>query len=126
MQLSGAEGKALQRYGQGLASQDYSNFLGRYADYLDKFSGGVLGGYGELSGIGQRTATQTGYLGQRTGTQIGQNYLASGQAQSTAALRKGNALAYGIGGLTNTLMENPSWYKFGGTPQSPDEHNYFV
>ena len=93
MQLSGAEGKALQRYGQGLASQDYGNFLSRYGDYLNQYRTGVLSGYGEQTGMGERAATGSAGLASRYGQQMSQSHLASGQAQAAKVVMRRALLA---------------------------------
>ena len=88
----GGTQKALTRYAQDYASQQYDNFLTRWYKSLTP--------YQSLAGIGQTTAVQGAQTGAYTGAQIGQNILAGGEARATGYINQGNIwgnVASGIG-----------------------------
>jgi hypothetical protein len=61
-QLSGAQLKRLQEYGQGIASQEYDSFLRRYYESLQPLQ--------SLAGLGQSTSALTAGLGAETGRSL--------------------------------------------------------
>lgn len=82
--LSGATLKALQGYGQNMASQEYSNAYNRFnADQTNRYNR-----LSNLVGIGQNAAAQVGNAGAQTAqavannTMQGANALAAGQVAS--------------------------------------------
>ncbi|MFX9324872.1 DNA transfer protein p32 [Acinetobacter baumannii] len=82
--LSGATLKALQNYGQDMASQEYSNAYNRFnADQTNRYNR-----LSNLVGIGQNAAAQVGNAGAQTAqavannTMQGANALAAGQVAS--------------------------------------------
>jgi hypothetical protein len=81
---SGATLKALERWGQGLASEEFGAYTNRLSS---------------LAGLGQQTTVQTGQMGaQATGQQM--NALqAAGQARASGYLGMGQAVQQGIGGV---------------------------
>jgi len=86
--MSGATGKALQRYGQDLGSQEYSAAYGRLAGLAD---------------VGPRAAGIMSGLGERYGQTAGQNLMAGGQAAAQGMLGAGAARASGYMGTANAL-----------------------
>lgn len=96
--LSGATMKALQRYGEGLASQEYGDVFNRLAG---------------MAGTGQVTAAQSAQQAGQTGQAIGQNTLAAGNARASGYINAANARAQesqnmwknliGIGGIIANL-----------------------
>jgi hypothetical protein len=72
---SGATLKALSRYGQDFASNEYNNAYGR--EY-QRLSG--------LAGLGQNAAAQTGNAGMNYAQQAGNNMMGSANAQAAAAM----------------------------------------
>lgn len=88
--ISGAQTKAIQNYGQGLASDEYNNWLANYW---------------KAAGVGQGatdslTSANTG-LTNNSGNQLIQGATTAGQF----GIQGANALASGIGsGINNTLM----------------------
>lgn len=91
--LSGAQGKALTRYGQDLASQEYGNAFNRaLVTYQQK-----LATQQSLAGVGQTAVAQTQQAGQFATRQ--QNILAAQGAQATAQGYSGMAqsMNQGIG-----------------------------
>ena len=82
--LSGATLKALQGYGQDMASQEYSNAYNRFnADQTNRYNR-----LSNIIGMGQNAAAQTGNAGMQTGqavannTMAGANSIAAGQVAS--------------------------------------------
>ena len=95
--LSGAQEKDLMRFGQGLATEDYDNWLRRYYQ--------SLGPYQSMAGLGQTSAVQTAQMGQQTGQSIGQNYLAAGRARASGYINQANIMSGAVtSGVENYLM----------------------
>jgi len=95
--LSGRQQKALTRFGQDYASNEYQNFLNQYYQGLQPTQW--------LAGTGQSAAAQQGAWGQQTGANIAQNQLAAGQAQAGGYINQANALTGAMGGgLQNYLL----------------------
>lgn len=94
MLRSGATLKAQERFGQGIAAQEYNN-------YLNRLSG--------ISGVGQASTGQIGALGTSVAGQIGNNALMGGQGAANSALAGGaaRASAYNsMGSAINNLAGN--------------------
>jgi hypothetical protein len=105
--LSGATGKALTRYGQDYATQDYQGFLNRWYDSLKP--------YQSLAGLGQTSATNTaammgqGYgnlaqINMATGAANAAGITGAAQAKASGYLSQGNifqnVLNQGLGAYT--------------------------
>ena len=82
---SGAAGKALTQYGQGLAQ-----------NYAQQYTGGLQ----SLAGLGIQSNAQTGYAGMNAANQIGGNQIYSGNAQASGYAGQANAINSGLSGLT--------------------------
>jgi len=94
--LGGATGKALQRYGQEMGSQEYTNAFNRYqAERAAR-----LAPLQSLAGVGQTTAQQIGQAGQTMAGNVGQAGAAAAQARASGYMGGANALS---GGLTQYL-----------------------
>ena len=120
--LSGGTGKALQRYGQDYASNEYGNVynraLGQYQQNYNIFKQNQADQFNRLaamSGVGQTAANTLGNLGQSSAANISNILMTSGaqqaqQANNAAAARAsgyaagGNIWGNAIGGSTNSLM----------------------
>jgi hypothetical protein len=100
--LSGAALKAIQKYGQGLASQEYGNAYNRYtSDQTNKFN--------KLTGLvqsGQGSAQQIGNAAQNFGQQAGNNMIGAGNAQASGIMGTTNALVGGINQGINAYQQN--------------------
>ena len=95
--LSGAQQKALTRYGQEYAAADYDNFLRRYYQSLTP--------YQSMAGQGQTTAAQGSQMGAQVGQSVGQNYLTAGQARASGYINQANVASGAISsGIENYLM----------------------
>lgn len=86
--LSGGTGRALTRYGQDVASQEYGAAYNRLAGLAD---------------VGPRAAGVMSGLGQAYAGAAGQNLMAGGQAAAQGLLGAGGARASGYMGMANTL-----------------------
>ncbi len=85
---SGATMKAIQRYGEGLASQEY----GRY-----------IGSLGELAGLGGQAAAQTGQFGAASAAGQAAGAQAAGEARASGFADVASEIQTGIGGVIKGL-----------------------
>lgn len=103
--FSGATLKDLQRFGQGLASEEYGRAF-------DRFHGERTARFNRLAalaGLGQTAATTTGQVGTQVASNIGQTTQAIGNVQAAGQVGAANALSQGIagvGGAANTAAQN--------------------
>ena len=81
---SGAYLKDITKYAEGMASQEYQNFLNRYYQSLTP--------YQSLAGLGQTAATNVANQGANAAQSQGQNALYAGQAQAAGILGQTNAI----------------------------------
>lgn len=104
---SGATMRALTRYGQGVADQQYSDWWNRNAN---------------LAGIGQTAATSGAQMGANAAAGAGQNIAAAGNAQAQGLTGGLNALLQGGAGLLgyyqqqNDPLRLAMMQRFGGVP----------
>jgi hypothetical protein len=98
--------RQLQQTGQGLANQNWNQYLGNASGAWQQ----LLGGVGSLVGIGQNAAGNLGNAAQAVGGQIGSNAIGAGNASALAGGANGainNSLAYLLnnqgGGGTNPI-----------------------
>lgn len=98
---SGAAGKALQQYGQGVAS----NYATQYVNGLQS-----------LAGLGQSSVANTGAIGANTANQIGANQIYAGNAQASGYVGQANAINSGLSGLVGAYGQynqyqnaQPTW-----------------
>lgn len=119
--LSGAAQKAIQKYGQGLASQEYGNAYQRYnADQTNQ--------YNRLAGVvntGQGATNQVSNAAAQYGQNTASNNAALGNAQAAGAIGQANAWSQGLGGVANSLQQNElmKMIKNPGTSQTMDWYN---
>lgn len=86
---SGAQVKAITKFGQDYATNEYDNMLRRFYN---------------LAGVGQNATTTTGQFGQYAGNALAQGYLGAGQARASGYINKANAITGPINQGTNALM----------------------
>lgn len=91
--MSGTTGKALQRYGQDMASQEYGNAFNRFYTEREALLNPLL----SLSGRGQTSATQTGMAAQQFGQQGAQSLTGIGNAMAAGQVGQANAINQAIG-----------------------------
>lgn len=101
--LSGSMLKGAQRFGQGLASEEYQNAFNRYqtnrANQLNPLAG--------LMSAGQSGANAlTGAAGE-LGGRLGENYMQAGNARASGYIGQGNALSSALGSVGNYYANKP-------------------
>lgn len=97
--FSGAAGKALTRYNQDFASNEYGNAYNRYnTDQGNKFNR-----LASLAGIGQTATNQTQAAGTNMANNVSSNMIGAGNAQAAGIMGVGNALG---GALNNYAQYN--------------------
>ena len=88
---SGARSKDLLAYGQGLALQDYTGYLGRLETLMNRYAG--------TAGMGQTASGQLASMGQNYASNAGSALSSMGQAQAGGYINQANART----GLYNNL-----------------------
>ena len=100
--LSGATLRGATRYGQDMASQEYTNAFNRYqtnrANQLNPLQ--------SLMGSGQTAANQVGAAGQNYANQAGNAYMNAGNARASGYVGSANAWSNALGGGVNYLAQN--------------------
>jgi hypothetical protein len=100
--LSGAALRGATRYGQDMASQEYTNAFNRYqtnrANQLNPLQ--------SLMGAGQTAAGQVGLAGQNYANQAGNAYMNAGNARASGYVGSANAWSNALGGVANTYNQN--------------------
>lgn len=86
MLQSGNTMKELTQFGQGLANQEFNN-------YINQLSG--------VAGTGQAAASTLGGFGSQTAANMGNAYMAQGQAQAAGAMAWPSAFNSTMGNLTS-------------------------
>jgi len=95
--LSGGTGKALQRFGQEMGSQEYMNAFNRYqAERTAR-----LQPLQSLTGMGQTTAQQIGQQGQQMASNVGSNIGSAAAARASGYVGTANALTGGLNTYLN-------------------------
>lgn len=104
---SGEYLKDLTKYGQGMASTGYENYLSRLERLMNRYSG--------TSGIGQTATSNTAYLAQ-----------GAGQAQAAGRIGEANARTGLYGNLSNIISSGINQYNLlkAMSPQSPSQTGY--
>jgi hypothetical protein len=93
---SGATAKALTRYGQGVADQQYGNYFNRLAS---------------LAGIGQNATNSIAQIGQNSANTQGNAFMNAGNARASAYGGIGQSLNQGIQNyLLYDAFKNPGGY----------------
>lgn len=106
--LSGAALKAASTFNQNMGSQEYGNAFNRFNANRDS----QFNKLADLSGIGQRSASQNGQNAMQFGQNVGSNMMNTGQQVGNNMMGAGNARASGYlaqgNALTNTLNQGLS------------------
>ena len=100
--LSGGTLKGIQRYGQDMASQEYTNAFNRY----QAERAGTLNPFQSLAGQGQTAANTIGNYGMNYANQAGENYMGAGNARASGYIGQANAIGGGISNLSNQYYQN--------------------
>jgi hypothetical protein len=91
--LSGSALKGIQRYSQGLASDEYQNAFNRYQTQRAN----TLNPYASLAGVGQTSANAIGNAAGQFGQQMGANIIGAGNAAAAGQIGQANAFSSGVG-----------------------------
>lgn len=106
--ISGAALKGAQRYGQDMASNEYTNAFNRYrletGDRFNRLAG--------VAGVGQTAVNQLGAQGMALGNQMGENMIGAGNARASGYMGQANAIAGGLGQAGNNYMQNQMLNRF--------------
>ena len=95
---SGAQDKALTRYGQGIANQEYDNFLARYYNSLRPLQ--------SVAGIGHTSANTMATMGTNVAGSVAQTQLSAGDARASGYINQGNVMS----NLANQAGQGMAWY----------------
>lgn len=95
--LSGGTLKGIQRFGQDLASQEYTNAFNRYQTERNA----RLNPLQSLAGFGQTSTNQLGAAGQAMASGVGEALGAGAQARASGYMGAANAIAGGVGQYMN-------------------------
>lgn len=124
--LSGAAMKAIQKYGQGVASQEYGNAYSRYtADQTNQ--------YNRLAGLvntGMGATNQTSNAAANFANNASSNIIGAGNAAAAGQVGAANALVGGINSGINAYQNNqlmqmirqPSAGSYGGATFTPPNY----
>ena len=99
--------KAIQGYGQGLASEEFNNYTNRLS---------------ALAGVGQTAATNLGTLGANAAGQAGNATMAAGAARASGYVGQANAVNGGLNQLSQ-LGGYMNWGGGGGGSSAPANFN---
>lgn len=111
-QLSGATMKALQKYGQGVASDEYGNAYNRFnndqATQFNRLSG--IAGTGQqqvnaLGQAGQNFANAVGNNTMNTANQIGQNTMGAADARAASYMQTARGINSAVGTGINAYQQ---------------------
>lgn len=106
--LNGGTLKALNRYGQDYASNEYGNAYNRYNnDQTTRFNR-----LSAVAGTGQTATNTIGQLGTQTAQMIGNNYIGAGNAQAARYVGQANAINSGISSLGNFYQQQQYLNRF--------------
>ena len=100
--ISGAALKAVNRYGQDYASNEYTNAFNRYGIERER----ALNPVQSMAGIGQTTAQQLGNAAQNFGNAQANNIMSAGNANASSYLGQANMLNQAIGNYGNYYLQN--------------------
>jgi hypothetical protein len=100
--MSGATMKGIQRYGQDLASQEFTNAFNRYQAERT----GTLNPYQALAGTAQSSANTLGQQAGALGQSLGSNIIGAGNAQAAGQIGAANAIVGGLGQGLNFYQQS--------------------
>ena len=106
---SGRMMKELERYGQDLASTEYTNAYNRFNADRDR----RFGRLSQLAGIGQTATGQLSNASQNYASNVGNIAMSNANAQGAAGIAQANAWGSGLSGLGKTWMDYTMMNKYG-------------
>lgn len=126
--LSGATLKGIQRFGQDLGSQEYTNAFNRYQTER----AARLAPLQSLAGVGQTTAQQVGQAGQKMASDVGESLTSGAAARASGYVGGANALTGALGTYLNysqgqdmlNALRRPSALRFGSGSGTFGEGEY--
>jgi hypothetical protein len=98
--------RGIERYGQGLASEEYGNAFNRYQTQQGNRFNRLAG----LAGVGQTANAATGQAGSNYANAVAGISQANATNQGNAILAAGNARASGYAGMGNAIGSAPTNY----------------
>lgn len=128
--LGGATGKALQRYGQEMGSQEYMNAFNRYQTERNA----QLNPLQSLAGIGQTATNALGNAGQTMASNVGNAMMGGAAARASGYVGGANAFTGGLGtylnytqgqNLLNTLRPGQAAPISAATPMAPSGYEVY-
>jgi len=103
--LGGKTLKALTKYGQEYATNDYDNFLRRYYESMTPLQ--------SLAGLGQSTAAQTAALGGNAANGMANAITQMGNAQAAGTINSANAVTGALNsGINNAIAGYSAWKNY--------------
>lgn len=106
--MGGAFGKALSRYSQDYASNEYQNARNNFNnDRSNRFNR-----LSSIAGLGQTANSQVGAAGQNYANQAGQNMMGAANAYGAAGIASANAYGGALSQFGNNIFQgqvNQSW-----------------
>jgi hypothetical protein len=113
--MSGGTLKALDRYGQDYASNEYSNAYNRFNnDQTTRFNR-----LSSIAGLGQTATAQTGAAGMTAANQIGSAQMGYGNAQAAGYIGQSNAVNNGVSSLGNFYMQQQYMNRYAPSTTAP-------
>ncbi len=100
--LSGGTLKGIQRYGQDMASQEFTNAFNRYQAERT----GTLNPYQAMAGQGQSVANTLTNAGMNYANQAGEAYQGAANARASGYIGQANAITGAIGNISNQYYQN--------------------
>jgi hypothetical protein len=100
--LSGGTLKGIQRYGQDMASQEFTNAFNRYQAERS----GTLNPFQSMAGMGQSVANQVGNMGMNYANQAGETMQNAANARASGYIGQANAVTGAIGNISNQYYQN--------------------
>ncbi len=97
--LSGATLKALTKYGQDFASNEFNNAYNRWNNDTSNRFNRIAG----VAGVGQQAVNQVGAYGQQTASNIAQGNMNTANNVASNTIQAGNARASGYVGTANAI-----------------------
>jgi len=113
--FSGAQAKAVTRYGSNLASEEYTNAFNRALTTRNV----NLAKEQSLAGIGQSATNVVSQAGERTAANIGNIATQGAQQQANSAVSGGNALANAYGNVAQSANQGIGNYLLFQRSQQP-------
>jgi hypothetical protein len=112
--LSGNTLRALEDYGQNLASTEYANAFNRFQ--TDR--GNIYNTLSNIAGLGMGATNQGAAIGQATAQNLGQLAVGGAQAQAAGIVGQANAYQNALGNISDfaTLTTLAKSGAFGGKP----------